>query len=478
MRYSARSPGRLHAPLGPEATMSSTRSSPLTEETLTALSVVMPEDEIRQHVEKAYARTNADVYKVITHVAIASAAGGRGALFTIEKAIKALCYQAHVVQTRIISVDIWAGAFQLLGGGAAARECMEELMEYLAQSKLPLFTLLDSMSKTRWARGASLGTKDLDTAKPRMEAGHPSIQDYYAACAIRDHSFTLPILPWQLSSWWAPVVRFGSELGRPFWSGLVKATPALTPEATANAINIRNMLGGDRATSLAALSGFIDNRGDAVERLDWSQLMLGDLQARALFTSFGEGTLPRLTSLYLHENALGEAGADALGRSIGAGALPQLQELQLTSTGLGSAGLKALSLGFVAGGLPLLKRLYLNSNEIGDEGVVALASAVKPRPQLPEGALAQCEVLTLAYNNIGERGVQALAESCELGSLPSLERFLVACNPCSAAPVTRAILRARKPRPRKVVAHYKWPDEPHQEGNANVEGVVEVAGES
>ena len=144
------------------------------------------------------------------------------------------------------------------------------------------------MSKTRWARGASLGTKDLDTAKPRMEAGHPSIQDYYAACAIRDHSFTLPILPWQLSSWWAPVVRFGSELGRPFWSGLVKATPALTPEATANAINIRNMLGGDRATSLAALSGFIDNRGDAVERLDWSQLMLDDLQARALFTSLGE----------------------------------------------------------------------------------------------------------------------------------------------------------------------------------------------
>ena len=79
---------------------------------------------------------------------------------------------------------------------------------------------------------------------------------------------------------------------------------------------------------------------------------------------------------------------------------------------------------------------------------------------------------TARHARVGDGGMRALAGACELGALPYLERFLVACNPCaSPALVTRAILKVRKPRPRKVVAHYQWPADARHDQRAKDEQV-------
>lgn len=90
---------------------------------------------------------------------------------------------------------------------------------------------------------------------------------------------------------------------------------------------------------------------------------------------------------------------------------------------------------------------------------MAFSEAVTPSKDRPSGALQHLEVLTLANNNVGSVGVRALAAACDAGGLGNLQRLLFARNPAgSATMINDAIVRARKPRPRKVVPLFRWED--------------------
>ena len=79
--------------------------------------------------------------------------------------------------------------------------------------------------------------------------------------------------------------------------------------------------------------------------------------------------------------------------------------------------------------------------------MIALADAVRPTRARPSGALAECEVLTLADNKISMTGVDALAKACTDGALPSMKRFLlvnnVTNNPGIPGPVVQALCDAK-----------------------------------
>ena len=131
--------------------------------TLDALSKVIPADDLRKMVAHApQVRKAVDAYELVMQFSIASAAGGRGALYTIEKAIKAMCFEAHLLQTYVIDQAMWVRAFQRLGGGADAWESTEELTGYLSDSKVPIFTILEP------AAAPLEGADDLIKPKPTM----------------------------------------------------------------------------------------------------------------------------------------------------------------------------------------------------------------------------------------------------------------------------------------------------------------------
>jgi hypothetical protein len=423
-------------------------SAALGEDAVRALCKVASPPEVKRCFEQSKPKALPQVYKVVMEDLIAKAseykadAHGRGAIFTIEKALKALLYEAHIREQRVIMPDVWKGAEQRLG--TVAQESLPELRKLILSDALPIFSILDRRLEET----------------PILEVVHPSFQEYYVACAIRDMSWKLPILPWQASGFWARVLEIGGRMGNSFWRGLAQATPYLSDDAKMKAINIRNVVGGHRATSLMALGGFIVQEASHVASLDWSSLRLDESQAESLFKAFGRDTLPRLARLHLNDNMIGERGGRAMCTALNAGAMMKLEELQLSNNRLGNGGIRALATSVARGALTQLKQIFLNSNQIGDDGIVALAEAVQPTASRPDGALAKCEVLTLAYNQIDRAGVEAMAAACAQGALPSMSRFLIACNPCpNPALIAQALVGARKPRKRSVVPLYVWPEE-------------------
>jgi len=433
----------------------------LDDDTFEGLCSAMPgedgEKDLRRSITLTKAQTRLDVYVIASQAATIDA-GGRGALFGVEKALKAFFFEAYAREESVITKDIHAAAEALLATSINAHQAvdaMQEVMEYVLKEKMPLLRLIDN--------GGMLA--------PDLKAIHPSFQAYYAAAAIRDFSWKLESVPWQLGARWSAMLEFGSEIGDPFWRGLLQATPApggRDPlDALHRASQIRNLVvAGDnwhRPTSLYALGGLLKSHTEELGlegALDWSELALDDVACQSLFAPFTKGTLRKITRLYLSDNPMDVGGMRALATAFIAGAFPQLEELRLSNTMLGDPGVRALAEAVSGGHLEHLKQLYLNYNEIGDAGVCDLAEAVKPTKERPNGALANLEVLTFAYNNVEDQGIRALAGVADAGALGSLMRFSLAQN-ARGAPrmVLEALERSRKPRPRKVKPLYQWPED-------------------
>ena len=430
------------------------------DELLTVLSETMPVSDLQLAVEECTAKSTNDIFKIVTDEAITKA-GGRAAIFTMTRALKVLFYEAHAMNSAVVTPEVRAAAEQRLQGRL---EPMQELYEYVLQDRLTLMTIHD-----RYAEG---------NEAPLIRAAHPIFQTYYVASAICDlPDVRLPVLPWHFDARWADVLKLGGSMGDVFWRGLLRAIPDKAPEAALlKAVQIRDVVGGDRSVSLVPVGAFLRmNPNVGITKLDWSELLLDDAQAIGLFQHFEKDTLMQLTRLYLNDNAIGALGWKSFAGSLARGSLPALEEMRLSNnTGFGDAGMKSLSDALAAGAMKQLKQLYLNNCSIGDEGIVRFSAVLQPEFGIGElarsstvkalysdGILANLELLTLAYNDIGERGVRALAAICAAGALERLSRFMMTHNQPSGAPsiVTNAIMNNRKPRPRKFLPLYRWPDE-------------------
>lgn len=307
----------------------------------------------------------------------------------------------------------------------------------------------------------------------QLTACHPLYADFFAACALKESSWKLPMLPWQLPSHWLPVLQLGGQAGDDFWRGVLIATPAPEAERVARTatVAIREFAATaptgstERSTSLAALAGLsrVTLTGPfRATLLDWSAMRLDPAGVDALCTPLRPGphhggpNAPHaaVCKLHLHDNALlGAAGVATVMRTLHVGALPRLSVLRLSCCGLGDAGLSAIAQGLSKGGLEGLTELYLNENGIGDPGVIALSAALNPTDTRPLGALAKCEVLAFADNVIERDGILALAEACKAGALAQMKRFLIASNPkATAGPVVKALHEAAEARAKAKAA--------------------------
>ena len=141
---------------------------------------------------------------------------------------------------------------------------------------------------------------------------------------------------------------------------------------------------------------------------------------------------------------VGDAGASALAAALGQGALPRLEDLYVHNATIGDAGLVALAPALRR--LPALKVLNLWGNPCGDEGLAALlapppppAGALSP----PTGVLAKLKVLDLGHTQITDAGCATLTSALESGALSALENLTLRGIPASG--VAKAAVKARLP---------------------------------
>ena len=425
--------------------------SSLPEAYFEACSANMSPLDLKQYIDLAGPRKRT-IFEVYNHVAqnAIENAGGRGAILTMSRTLKALFFEAHARGTRRITPEIREAAASRLGG-LAGQDAILELTRYVLQDQMSLIHILPDYE-----------SKDCPTR--HWAACHSSFQTFYAAAALLEFpDLRLYEAPWRLNSEWDEVLRFGCDNGDPFWLSLLRAAPDHDPEAAfRKAVSIRNVVCGDRRTALAAISGLLRVAPDAshLASLDWSELMLDDAQGVAIFSFFAKGTLPRLKRLSLNDNALGPDTLRQFGASLSVGAMPQLEDLKLSNNDIGDEGALLLADAIAAGALVNLVSLTLNQNEIGNPGILGLMNALQKTKACPDGPLPRLEILTLAYNNVEEEGLRAIASACANGCLPSLQRFLIARNPAASPKIVAdAILAARRPRPRKILPLYVWTEE-------------------
>ena len=166
-----------------------------------------------------------------------------------------------------------------------ARDSLRALRERVMQDRLPLLSLLK--------------------AKPlEVQALHVSFQEYFAARAICTGANRLPEgspPPWKWPSWWANAVRIGSEMGDTFGCGLLRTVGLGT------ALNLKEQLGGDRTTSIAAVVQMM--RG--LTSLDLSGNSLDAEEGKML--AVGLATSPSLTQVpAVHDIRVGVKGHNYL----------------------------------------------------------------------------------------------------------------------------------------------------------------------
>ena len=374
-------------------------------------------------------KNEAELFSMATESCMIKAGGGRGAVFSLAKGLNGICFDAVVRSTTVLTEDSLLSAAKLIGNDGAVRE----VEQHVRGSRLALFTLISDEPLA-------------------FKAAHPLFIDYFAACAVRDCSWQVPLLPWQLTGRWGSVLRMGGEMGHLFWHGLLQNTPAPAPEPIAlHALHsIRDVLGVDRLTALRAVVGLSTVAASAEQPLvsaDWSGLLLDAESMLAVFSVFKRGVHPKLYRLHLHDNPMGAAGVKHLTDALCRGALANVAVLRLSNTQMADEGLRLFADALTrthGDALAHCTELYLNDNQLGDDGLVALAEALKPNGDRPAGSLPRCEVLTLANNQIGGPGCTALAEACAAGALAQMKRFLLSNNKASGAPVVEAITKARQ----------------------------------
>merc|ERR1740139_239505 len=138
---------------------------------------------------------------------------------------------------------------------------------------------------------------------------------------------------------------------------------------------------------------------------------------------------------------VGDAGAEALAAALGQGALPRLNSLMLHDATIGDAGLVALAPALRR--RPALEKLYLSYNPLGDEGLAALV-ALPPLTGAPPpttGVLPKLKVLDLIRTQLSDAGCAALAAALDSGALPALKALFLDAVPASAA-ATAAVQEA------------------------------------
>ena len=124
---------------------------------------------------------------------------------------------------------------------------------------------------------------------------------------------------------------------------------------------------------------------------------------------------------------VGDAGASALAAALGQGAMPRLESIMLHQTGIGDAGLVALAPALRL--RPALVRLDLQGNPLGDEGLAALVAPPPPTT----GGLAKLRELYLHWTQITNDCCATLVAALESGALPALVVVNLNGTPASAA---------------------------------------------
>jgi hypothetical protein len=114
----------------------------------------------------------------------------------------------------------------------AAREALAEVRDRVSRDALPLLSLLQ-------------------TEPLQLQSSHLSIQEYFAACALRDGTRLSGAPPWQWPAWWANTVAIGEEMGEPFAKGSLRAAGV-----EGDALDLNQKLGGDRPTVLRVVALF------------------------------------------------------------------------------------------------------------------------------------------------------------------------------------------------------------------------------
>ena len=91
------------------------------------------------------------------------------------------------------------------------------------------------------------------------------------------------------------------------------------------------------------------------------------------------GALPRLATLYLHQNRIADRGAVALAEAVTAAALPSLTKLWLFNNRVAAEGMQALAAALGRGGLASLESLSLANNPADEEAAKAVVEVLSKR---------------------------------------------------------------------------------------------------
>ena len=163
-----------------------------------------------------------------------------------------------------------------------------------------------------------------------------------------------------------------------------------------------------QARQLCAKVGGTSGGVAASQVLHWQRKQIDVADMTTLANISHSGSLPNLTTLFLHNNLIGDAGMIEFSRAIASGSLANLTTLNLWD------------------------------NQIGDSGMIAFAEALKPTPNFPMGSLRSPMHLFLNNNQIGDAGMIEFSRSIASGSLPKCIAILVSGNPGNAAPLKAA----------------------------------------
>ena len=260
-------------------------------------------------------KTIVELYEVVTQAMLRTVMTHSDADTLLPTVLMAIFFEAHLTEQRVITtehLDAAAGRLRKRTGGQLGDDGIRLIKERVLLNQMPLFSLL--------------------TAKPlTMRVAHLSFQEFYVACAVRDHAWRLTIEPWKFSAFWANAVKMGGEMGELFAKGLLKAA------GFGRTLDLDLKLGGHRVTVLVAIQQLISG---GLKRLS---LRCSHLQsdgvahvAEALKTNSTLHTLGLSNNGLCPDDGIAGGGLSVLGEALATNTT--LRVLDLCSNGLGTKG--------------------------------------------------------------------------------------------------------------------------------------------
>ena len=243
------------------------------------------------------------VVELYEHASEAMLARGGVSSNQLRRLMQAVFFEAHSNRQRDIS--------DLQLDEAAQKEnvavvVLEDLRDRVARDALPLFSLLENYPL-------------------RLQSSHLSFQEYFAARALCEEGTVLSgPPPWEWPAWWANAAKLGSEMGKGFGKGLLRAAGV-----QGDSLDLSRKITGHEPTTAAVLAAIV--RSDAVTSVNFSQNSLGDKSGKLIAEALKTNTT--LTQLDLGGNNLGDKSGKLIAEALKTNTT--LTQLELGGNNLG-----------------------------------------------------------------------------------------------------------------------------------------------